>query len=44
MRFTAWGDAVAFVAGDGHGNERLWRRGADGSIVMIGAPLQQRLR
>ena len=44
MRFTAWGDAVAFVAGDGHGNERLWRRNADGTIKLIGAPLEQRLR
>ena len=43
-RFTAWGDAVGFVAGDGRGNERLWRRGAEGSIVLIGAPLEQRLR
>lgn len=43
-RFTAWGDTVAFVAGDGRGNERLWRRSADGSIVLIGAPLEHRLR
>jgi hypothetical protein len=35
---------VAFVAGDGHGNERLWRRAADGSIALVGAPLAQRLR
>jgi hypothetical protein len=43
-RFTAWSDAVAFVAGDGNGNERLWRRGPDGTVALIGAPLQQRLR
>jgi len=43
-RFTAWGDGVAFVAGDGRGNERLWRRAADGSVQMIGAPLENRLR
>ena len=43
-RFTAWGDGVAFVAGDGNGNERLWRRGADGSVSLIGAPLEHRLR
>jgi hypothetical protein len=35
---------VAFAAGDGRGNERLWRRAADGSIVLIGAPLEHRLR
>ena len=43
-QFTGWGEDVAFVAGDGHGNDRLWRRGRDGAVMLIGAPLEQRLR
>jgi hypothetical protein len=43
-QFTAWDDAVGFVAGDGRGNERLWRRGSDGAIALVGEPLGQRLR
>ncbi len=43
-RYTTWGEATAYVAGDGHGNDRLWRRSADGQVSLVGAALQHRLR
>ena len=43
-RFTAVGEAVAFVASDAVGNERLWVRQPSGEIELVGRPLTTRLR
>ncbi|MCY1251815.1 hypothetical protein D9M72_656510 [compost metagenome] len=47
LGFRALGDAVLFVADDGHGNDRLWsyrKDGKDGRVTLIGDPLKARLR
>ncbi|MNT60935.1 hypothetical protein D3C72_1985470 [compost metagenome] len=44
LGFRALGDAVLFVADDGHGNDRLWSHHKDGKVTLIGDPLKARLR